>query len=198
MSEEVQADRRIQKTLLALREAFFELVLSQSYDEIKVSDIIKKANVGRSTFYQHYKSKDDILAVSMHKPLSVLASTIQPEDCEEELLWLMEHFWQNRKFAPRIFAGNARRQVVKALAKMFETGLKKQCKSQSVNPVIPINLAAHQLAEAQLVIIIDWLLGKGSCSAKAMAKHIALTSKALSDCFLLGLTYDQHYNNHSP
>ncbi len=179
MTEVEQADRRIQKTLSSLQDAFFELVLTYSYDEIKVSDIIKKANVGRSTFYQHYKSKDDILVTSMQGLLKVLAESIEPEDRRDDLLELMEHFWQNRQFAPRVFAGTARRQVIMALAESLEIRLKKLYKSQFISPTIPTNLVAHQLAEAQMVIIIDWLLGKGSCSAEAMAKHIEQTSKAM-------------------
>ncbi|MEM0912773.1 MAG: TetR/AcrR family transcriptional regulator [Pseudomonadota bacterium] len=182
MTEVAQADRRIQKTLNALREAFFELVLSHSYDEIKVSDIIEKADVGRSTFYQHYKSKDELLAVSLHYPLTVL---VQSADInEDELIKLMAHFWENRRFAPRIFAGNARRQVVIALTNLHVSSLEKHCKQQGINPKIPTSMAAHQLAEAQLVVVIDWLLGKGSCSNETMAKHLVDITKAMRKALL--------------
>lgn len=184
MTELAQADRRIQKTLSALRDAFFELVLSQSYDEITVSDIIQKANVGRSTFYQHFKSKDDILVTSMSHLLGILASSIEQDEHPEDLLWLMEHFWQNRQFAPRVFSGTARRQVVAALAERLASALKKQLKRRGANPAIPVNMAAHQLAEAQMVIIIDWLLGKNSCSAEVIAKHVHHSSQALSQTWL--------------
>lgn len=186
LASESQADRRIQKTLLALREAFFELVLTYSYDEIKVSDIIEKANVGRSTFYQHYKSKDDILANSMGTLLDDLARSIEPEDNKQALLGLLEHFWENRKFAPKVFSGTARRVVVQALAERIESKLKLRCKKESVNPQVPANLVAHQLAETQLVITIDWMLGKGSCTVAPMAKHIERTSKAICEAYLFG------------
>lgn len=155
LTVENQQDRRIQKTLVALREAFFELVLTYSYDEIKVSDIITRADVGRSTFYQHYKSKDDILASSMSVLLDDLASSIKPEDNQQALTGLLEHFWQNRKFAPKIFASTARRVVVKALVERIEKNLKLRCKKELVNPGVPLNLVAHQIAETQLVIVID-------------------------------------------
>ena len=176
---QTKTDKRIQKTLLALREAFFELVLTYSYDEIKVSDIIEKANVGRSTFYQHYKSKDDILVSSMSVLLDDLANCIESEESRGELIGLMEHFWENRKFAPRIFSGTARRVVAQALTEKVEFKLDTLCKSKSIKPAIPIILSAHQLAETQLVIIIDWLLGKGSCSPKAIADYIERSSKAI-------------------
>ena len=183
MTVMVQPDRRVQKTLLALRETFFEMVLTYSYDEIKVSDIIEKANVGRSTFYKHYKSKDDILANSMSVLLEDLARSVEHEANQNALIGLMEHFWENRRFAPRIFAGTARRVVVEALTERIERRLKLRFKAQTIHPPIPTNLVAHQIAEAQLVICIDWLLGKGSCSVEAMAKHIELTTKAICNAY---------------
>ncbi len=184
MTEEFQLDRRIQKTRSALREAFFELVLTYSYDEIKVADIIEKANVGRSTFYQHYKSKDDILANSMGVLLDNLARSIEPEDNYVALLGLMEHFWENRKFAPRIFSGTARRVVVQALVERIDIKLKQRCKKVRVSPRVPVNIVAHQIAETQLVAVIDWLLGKGHCDIVSMAQHVECSSKVICEAYL--------------
>lgn len=41
--------------------AFYELLGTKGFSKISVSDIIKKANVNRSTFYRHYVDKYDIL-----------------------------------------------------------------------------------------------------------------------------------------
>jgi AcrR family transcriptional regulator len=179
LTEESQADKRIQKTLAALRDAFFDLVLSYSYDEIKVSDIIEKAKVGRSTFYQHYKNKDEILARSMSMLFDKLAQSVAAEDNTQDLLWLLDHFWQNRKFAPRVFAGTARRVVIRALAQRLEEAIQQRCKQESVKPFVPSNLVAHQLAEFQMVIIVDWLTGKGNCDIEPMAGYIENTTKAI-------------------
>lgn len=185
MSDEIQTDKRIQKTLSALQEAFFELVLSYSYDEIKVSDIIKKADVGRSTFYQHYKGKDDILTASMHFLLMTLANTIDSKKADQdELLWLIDHFWENRKFAPRIFSSNARRHIIGSLADMISLKLTEQIKHTSAAPKVPVNLVSHQIAEAQMTTVIDWMLGKGKCSVEDMADHVQRTSIALRDTYL--------------
>ena len=180
MTDEIQADKRIQKTLNALRDAFFDLVLSRSYDEISVSDIITKANVGRSTFYQHYKSKDDILATSMHFPLSTLARLVYSQRESSELISLLEHFWENRRFAPRIFSGTARKHVLETHVNLVTKQLELRAKSNTKIASIPINLLAHQIAEAHLTIVTDWLLGKGSCSIELLAKHLDHTSQSLS------------------
>lgn len=183
MIADEQADKRIQKTLNALRDAFFDLVLTYSYDEIKISDIIKKADIGRSTFYQHFKSKDEILVKSMHGPLLTLTEAIDQEN-DQELLHLMTHFWENRRFAPRIFSSTARRHIIASLAEKMEMTLKRLAKSQMASPPVPVSLFAIQLAEVQMVPIIDWLLGKGNCTADVMAAHIKLSTRALLNVWL--------------
>lgn len=54
-------DRRVQKTLDSLHQALISLILEKGYDAITVKDIIDRANVGRSTFYSHYLSKERLL-----------------------------------------------------------------------------------------------------------------------------------------
>ena len=54
-------DRRIQKTRKSLRDSLHSLVLDRGYDDLSVQDITDKANLGRATFYLHYREKDELL-----------------------------------------------------------------------------------------------------------------------------------------
>jgi AcrR family transcriptional regulator len=53
-------DRRVARTRATLQQAHISLILEKGYDAITVDDICNAANVGRSTFYAHYTSKDDL------------------------------------------------------------------------------------------------------------------------------------------
>lgn len=61
MHERRAPDRRIQKTEGLLREALAALIREKPYDDIVVKEILDRANVGRSTFYTHFRDKDDLL-----------------------------------------------------------------------------------------------------------------------------------------
>lgn len=54
-------DRQIQKTKVAIYNAFISLLQENDYSKITVQDVIGLANVGRSTFYSHYESKEVLL-----------------------------------------------------------------------------------------------------------------------------------------
>jgi AcrR family transcriptional regulator len=71
-------DRRIQKTQKLLHEALVSLIREKPYDEIAVKEILDRANVGRSTFYTHFKDKDELLASSIHYMLQPIHSAELP------------------------------------------------------------------------------------------------------------------------
>ena len=53
-------DRRSLRTKATLQHALNSLIQKKDYEAITIKDICDAANVGRSTFYAHYTSKDDL------------------------------------------------------------------------------------------------------------------------------------------
>lgn len=171
-------DKRVERTRQALFGAFFELVTGGRYDEMKVDDIVRRAGVGRSTFYEHFKSKDDLLAESLKGPFGLLADVIRPRDNTPQLIAVLEHFWENRRLAQGIFTGPIRPMTVGVLVRLIEERFKLD-RVGSPNPlVIPQHLAAVQLAEGLLAPVTAWLSGESPCKAEVLAPALRQTAIA--------------------
>ena len=71
-----KSDRRVERTIAALRKALIDLILEKHYDTITVQDIIDRANVGRSTFYIHFRDKEDVLVGDWKRLLNFFVESI--------------------------------------------------------------------------------------------------------------------------
>lgn len=96
-------DRRVQKTTKVLRDALDSLIREKSYDSIAVQEILNRANVGRSTFYTHYRDKDELLVSNIHDMLNPVRTTevTSPARRHEQILSfslpIFEHLDRHRR-----------------------------------------------------------------------------------------------------
>lgn len=54
-------DRRVQRTHQLLRQAFISLILERGYHAVTIRDVVKRAGVGRSTFYIHFGDLEELM-----------------------------------------------------------------------------------------------------------------------------------------
>ncbi|MBS4097823.1 MAG: TetR/AcrR family transcriptional regulator [Sulfuricella sp.] len=100
-------DRRTQRTRLALRDALLSLLVEKSWDELSVQDICTRANIGRSTFYLHFPSKEELLSGSLDDLRGALSAAADGGTKAKAPLafvhGLLEHLHEQRRLCRSIF-----------------------------------------------------------------------------------------------
>ena len=108
-------DRRQKKTREAIFHAFTALLAKKSYHQITVQDILDRADVGRTTFYAHFETKDYLLKALCEElfghVLGIPREQDHYADCENTegvFLHLLRHLQETEKFhAPRRLFGQS-------------------------------------------------------------------------------------------
>ena len=73
-------DKREEKTLNKIHYSFTKLINEKDYENITIQDILDDSKVSRSTFYAHYKTKDELLlSVTNHIFTHVFSKTLEEE-----------------------------------------------------------------------------------------------------------------------
>jgi AcrR family transcriptional regulator len=174
-----KSDRRFARTQDDLLNAFRDLLLSRGYDDVTVSDIVERANVGRSTFYEHFEGKSDIFRRSLRRIVPELADAVC-EDCDRARLDMtVRHFWDNRDVLPTVTAGSARVVIIGYLAEEIETRLATRRRLANRITALPLHLIATQIAEAQFGLLVAWIASSGVPAERA-AEALVASSQAIA------------------
>lgn len=72
-------NRRVTRTRRHLREALMQLILEKGYDTVTIEDITERAELGRTTFYLHYRDKEELLLENIEATAQELYRQIDPE-----------------------------------------------------------------------------------------------------------------------
>ena len=174
-----KADRRTERTRQVLLAAFRELVLERTYDTLTVGDIVERANVGRSTFYDHYDGKDDLLGESVTTPFRALAAMVGMPEMPSTLVGTIAHFRENQRVSRTLLSGPTRPILTRRLAELIESRLVTLArKTPGTQALLPDAMAALHLAAGQLALIENWLTAQHACRPEAIAEALFASTNA--------------------
>ena len=71
--EDAAPDRRKQRTRKAAAGAFIELRMTEGCDAVAMTAVAERADLGRSTLYDHFRTKDDLPAAVLSEELARLS-----------------------------------------------------------------------------------------------------------------------------
>ena len=164
-------DRRVRRTRELLRRAFLSLVAEKGYDRITVQDILDRADVGRSTFYAHYRDKEDLLQAGFEDIRAALAGDRNAGERErpgpgadaellQPLLVVFTHVEGHRQFwGPVSRKGGAdliTRFLREGVDDLVRRDLQSHLRGSAIDPT-QLEAAVQFVAGACMGLLIWWL-----------------------------------------
>lgn len=154
-------DRRITKTRKAIYAAFLQLLNQKDYESITVQEIIDLADVGRSTFYSHYESKELLLDELCRYLFHHLFEREEHLTIEEYLTHIFLHFKKNQDHVTSLlfskndyFLRQLQKELEHHVYPMVENDL------QLSYPKIPASYLKHFVV-TNFIETLTWWLKKG-------------------------------------
>ena len=190
-----KTDRRVQRTRELLQKALIELIGERGYDAITIQDIVDRANVGRTTFYLHYPSKDELF-MSCHEAIvsEFRIGPLHPLSREELLspeappgmtsaYRHLEDAWA--RLYP-IFQGKDGPLILRRIrdwsAQEIEANLRAAF--AEADSAIPFDVLANYLAGAQIALVQWWLEKRRPHTPETLAQTFhRLQRAAIRDAF---------------
>lgn len=179
MHNEKKPDRRIQRTRQSLRTALMELIKEKDYDALSIEEITERANVGRTTFYLHYKDKEDLLmeefSTILYERAMVLSEIpfsvwlpISEEDLEKNrslqpLLLVFEHIQNNSKLYYLLLQSSNSSKIIERIRKITTDSIVKFVEAKKeTDPIpllseVPIEFFAAFFSGALISVVSWWI-----------------------------------------
>jgi Bacterial regulatory proteins, tetR family/Transcriptional regulator C-terminal region len=168
----MKPDRRTHRTRQILHESLLALTVERGYDVVTVQDVLDHARVARSTFYQHFRDKDDLLLGGFHDLSNALpgnlfviagADTLHPNFGTA----LFQHIDAQRPLVKALSGSKVKQVVLDHLRNIViveaRAWLAKQVKVNA--RTIPLELLVQYVAGAIFGLLTWWIDHDFPCSA---------------------------------
>jgi len=169
MTEQKQ-DRRVQRTKKMIRDALSELMKNKTFEEISVTDITKKADINRGTFYLHYEDKYDLLEQSEEEinqeinniaKRSIHSMDILKQDVIDHPLTfvvdIFQYIRENEVFMKAILGPKGPGSFRLKFKSVLSINLKRLKAAIRTNPIVPEDYLISYITGAHISVMQQWL-----------------------------------------
>ncbi|RPK65503.1 DNA-binding transcriptional repressor FabR [Streptomyces sp. ADI96-15] len=161
-------DRRIRRTRKALRDALVELALDRGFTALSVEDITQRADVGRATFYSHFRDKDELFARVTADLLAELDVRLRPavQDSAvgftgKPLLEMLRHAHDERDLYRIVLRGEGDgkplRMFTESCARVAAQEFRGRSERNAVEPRIDPEVLARAWVGEQVGVLQWWV-----------------------------------------
>jgi AcrR family transcriptional regulator len=161
------ADARVRRTRLQLGTALLNLIIEKPINDVTVQDILDRSGVGRSTFYLHYRDKDDLLVSQLETFLETISNSLSDrKDKSHRVMPVAELFAHigNQNKLYRVLSDSGHLKDFFELAEgYFARGIERRLTESGRLAKIPQReLAARASAlSGSLLSLLRWWLDRG-------------------------------------
>ncbi|MBX7248298.1 MAG: TetR/AcrR family transcriptional regulator [Caulobacteraceae bacterium] len=143
-------DSRVRRTRERLRAAMVSLTREQGYTAWRVADLLERADVGRATFYAHYRDKEDLLIsmfLDMIDHFERLGLAEEPGSVLPGARQLLRHFHESKAFGRALARDDKMQVLMRACEARLRRGLESRLPANCNPPVVVVaTLAAGAFA----------------------------------------------------
>jgi AcrR family transcriptional regulator len=191
MSEEKQ-NRRIQRTRQLLQRSLLQLIDEKGYDAISIQDITEKANLGRSTFYLHYPSKDALLLdhhaeFAAHLRLWKLSrEELLSDEPQPALMRFLKELSRARDFYLKISRAKDSDFIMRGVREQLIRNLSESLTQAfpDSSPNKPLEILTTYIVGAQLAFIDWWMSQRSSYTTDDILRSLhQLQRAAIRDAY---------------
>jgi AcrR family transcriptional regulator len=170
-----QPDRRTQRTQQTLFDALIDLLKVKHYDAISVKDIIEKANVGRSTFYAHFQTKDDLLKSGFERVLDMLLEQVIFDEANRILTLDSAPLFRHAQIHAELYRTLAWGTGFEVITTQGQASLGEKfgqrfslLVSSDQQPAVPLSALCYSLSGSLLILLKWWLENGMPCTPETM------------------------------
>ncbi len=158
----------------AITNALLELMKTEEYSKISITDIVEKAGLSRVTYYRHFNSKEEILIRFFEEAKAKFAENnkiVGPDTNELMILNLFIYFKSNMEVNKCLVKANLDMEILKFLSNEFLEMLPEKIDKYF----------AYFVAGALFNVFIHWLENDCKDSIEQVSRPFIDMDKALSN-----------------
>lgn len=159
-----KTDQRVLRTRDRLGDAIMELLVEKPFDQITVQEILERAEVSRSTFYQHYRDKNDLFLSDVDDFFEKMASLLTRSGDRSErvapVAELFAHIGESQEFYTALLASGRIQDVVELGEAHFARGIEARLQRRpDARPLSPVTreALAYAFAGALFGLVRQWV-----------------------------------------
>lgn len=164
-------DRRISRTRDTLGDALVELMQEKSFDDITVQDVLDRAGVGRSTFYAHYRDKQDLFLSDVEDFFELMSSLLTRHNVSLKRLApvaeLFGHISDAREFYSALVSSGKVKDVLELGRGYFARSIEERLRMGNVGLEAEELKAVAFALSGNLFALLDWWIDHGMVKSPA-------------------------------